>query len=250
VSTAGSTARAGIYRRSSAGRERSAFVMRTLSPLRCRVPRLAALPRASVLVLVLAAVVPPAALAAVGLGRVTTLRGRFSTQHPASASGLFLRTTGRPPDAGTTEAPAVRQTLTLPHGTRLRPAVQRKPGADRLRGRRGSVPGPQPRRQRRRRRGAQRGASAFRYRHLRRAWTPRVRGRARWDAVEAIVRRRRSRDAAGAHRPDPRRADRPHRLRRAHPGTTRPYRVVAHARPLPSVRALDGGWSLPGRQLG
>jgi hypothetical protein len=120
VSTAGSTARAGIYRRSSAGRERSAFVMRTLSPLRCRVPRLAALPRASVLVLVLAAVVPPAALAAVGLGRVTTLRARFSTQHPASASGLFLRTTGRPPDAGTTEAPAVRQTLTLPHGTRLR----------------------------------------------------------------------------------------------------------------------------------
>jgi hypothetical protein len=94
--------------------------MSTLTPLRCRLPRLGAVPRASLLALVVVAVVAPAALAAVGLGRVTTLRTRFSTQHADSPSGLFLRTTGQPPDAGTTEAPAVRQTLTLPHGTRLR----------------------------------------------------------------------------------------------------------------------------------
>jgi hypothetical protein len=111
---------AGIDRCSSAGHEQGAFNMTTPTPLRCRVPWLAALPRASVLMLVLAAVVPPAALAAVGLGRAKTFRARFSTQHAATPSGLFVRTTGRPPDVGTTEAPAVRQTLTLPPGTRLR----------------------------------------------------------------------------------------------------------------------------------
>jgi hypothetical protein len=110
---------AGTDRRSSAGHERRAFITSTHTPLRCRLPDFGALPRASMLALVVAAVVAPAALAAVGLGRVNTLRARFGTQRQASPSGLFLRTTGQPPDAGTTEAPAVRQTLTLPAGTRL-----------------------------------------------------------------------------------------------------------------------------------
>jgi hypothetical protein len=94
--------------------------MRTNTPLRCRLPRLGALLRALVAALVVAAVVAPAAVAAVGLGRVTTFRARFSTQRASSPSGLFLRSTGQPPDPGTTEAPAVQQTLTLPPGTRLR----------------------------------------------------------------------------------------------------------------------------------
>jgi hypothetical protein len=110
----------GTDRRSSAGHEQGALITSTDTPLGCRLPRLNALPRASMLALVVVAVVAPAALAAVGLGRATTLRARFSTQHVASPSGLFLRTTGLPPDVGTTEAPAVQQTLTLPRGTRLR----------------------------------------------------------------------------------------------------------------------------------
>jgi len=244
---------AGTDRRSSAWHEQGWFVMSRHAPLRCRLQRLKALPRVSMLSLVVVAVVAPAASAAVGLGRVSTLRARFGTQRAASPTGLFLRTTGQRPDAGITEAPAVRQTLTLP--PRDAPAaeefaaVPRKPGVDQVRGSRGRMPGPQPRRQRRRGRGAQRHAGALRHWDLRRARTPRVRGRARRDAVEAIVRRCRSRDTAGAHRPDPGRADRPHPLRRAHPGTTRPRRVVAHARPLPSVRTLDRGWSLSGRQF-
>ena len=107
-------------RRSSAWHEQGAVVMSRHAPLRCRLERLEALPRASMLALVLVAVVAPSALAAVGLGRVTTLRARFGTQRTASPTGLFLRTTGQRPDAGTTEAPAVRQALTLPLGTRLR----------------------------------------------------------------------------------------------------------------------------------
>jgi hypothetical protein len=61
-----------------------------------------------------------AAVAAVGLGQATKFRARFSTQHTKSASGLTLRTTGRAPDVGTTEAPAVRQTVVFPKGTQLR----------------------------------------------------------------------------------------------------------------------------------
>jgi hypothetical protein len=69
---------------------------------------------------VLATVVTAAAVAATGLGRVTKFSVRFSTQRTGSASGLVLRTTGRLPRAGMTEAPAVRQTVILPRGTRLR----------------------------------------------------------------------------------------------------------------------------------
>lgn len=111
---------AGTDRRSSAWHEQGWFVMSRHAPLRCRLQRLKALPRVSMLSLVVVAVVAPAALAAVGLGRVSTLRARFGTQRAASPTGLFLRTTGQRPDADITEAPAVRQTLTLPPGTRLR----------------------------------------------------------------------------------------------------------------------------------
>lgn len=81
--------------------------------------RLTALARAVILALVSVAVVAAAAAAATGLGRATKFRASFSTQRTASASGLVLRTTGRPPQAGITEPPAVRQTVILPRGTRL-----------------------------------------------------------------------------------------------------------------------------------
>ena len=90
---------------------------------RRRRPRLATLAGVVLLTLGLAVVVAAAALAATGLGRATKLRARFSTAHTGSASGLVLRTSGRPPPAGVTEAPAVRQTLILPPGTRLRLAA-------------------------------------------------------------------------------------------------------------------------------
>jgi hypothetical protein len=83
-------------------------------------PRLAALARAFVAALVLAAILAAAAVAATGLGSVTRFSARFSTQHTATASGLALHTSGRPPQEGVTEAPAVRQTVNLPSGTRLR----------------------------------------------------------------------------------------------------------------------------------
>jgi hypothetical protein len=85
--------------------------------------RPAVLTRAVMLALVGLAVVTGAAVAATGLGRATKLRARFSTERTASATGLVLSTTGRPPPAGTTEAPAVRQTVDLPAGTRLRLAA-------------------------------------------------------------------------------------------------------------------------------
>jgi hypothetical protein len=90
---------------------------------RRRRPRLATLVGVVLLALGLVAVAAAAALAATGLGRATKLRARFSTAHTNSASGLVLRTRGRPPPAGVTEAPAVRQTVILPRGTRLRLAA-------------------------------------------------------------------------------------------------------------------------------
>lgn len=111
---------AGNDRQLSAGHDRGVFVISTLTALRCGLPRLGALSRRLMLALVVVAVVAPAALAAVGLGPAKTLRVRFGNEHTASSSGLFLRITGQPPDAAITEAPAVRQTLMLPRGTRLR----------------------------------------------------------------------------------------------------------------------------------
>lgn len=59
------------------------------------------------------------ALGAVGVGRATFFKAQFSTRHPGASSGLVLVTKGEPPVSGLTEAPAVRQTVTLPHGTAL-----------------------------------------------------------------------------------------------------------------------------------
>jgi hypothetical protein len=61
-----------------------------------------------------------AAAATVGLGRPTSFSATFSTHQAGSASGLVLRTTGRPPAAGITVPPAVRQTVVFPAGTQLR----------------------------------------------------------------------------------------------------------------------------------
>jgi hypothetical protein len=66
------------------------------------------------------AAVPAAASADPGIGEPTSLRVAFTTKHPDRSTGLRLRTTGAPPVAPTTIAPAVQQTLELPRGTRLR----------------------------------------------------------------------------------------------------------------------------------
>src|SRR3954452_5030180 len=63
--------------------------------------------------------VPAAASADPGIGRATAFTAAFTTKHAGHASGLRLKTTGAPPVARTTEAPAVRQTVVLPRGTRL-----------------------------------------------------------------------------------------------------------------------------------
>lgn len=61
-----------------------------------------------------------AGAASIGLGQPTSFTARFSTRHVASASGLVLRTSGRPPAAGIVTPPAVRQTVVFPAGTHLR----------------------------------------------------------------------------------------------------------------------------------
>lgn len=68
----------------------------------------------------LAASLPATASADVGLGPATGFEAAFTTPRPGAASGLELRVTGAPPAPGTTQAPAVRQVVTLPRGTRLR----------------------------------------------------------------------------------------------------------------------------------
>jgi hypothetical protein len=66
------------------------------------------------------AAVPAAASAAPGLGPATSFHAAFTSRHAGHVAGLTLRTTGQPPAPPTTEAPAARQTVTLPAGTRLR----------------------------------------------------------------------------------------------------------------------------------
>jgi hypothetical protein len=68
----------------------------------------------------LAASLPAAAAADTGLGPATGFEARFSTAAAGAATGLSLRVSGSPPAAGITQAPAVRQVVTLPAGTRLR----------------------------------------------------------------------------------------------------------------------------------
>jgi hypothetical protein len=58
-----------------------------------------------------------------GLGRPTGFAVKFSTHRPGAASGLLLHTTGRPPGAGVSVPPAVRQTVVFPAGTGLRLAA-------------------------------------------------------------------------------------------------------------------------------
>jgi hypothetical protein len=66
------------------------------------------------------AALPAAASADPGIGEPTSLTVAFTTKHPGKSTGLGLRTTGAPPVAPTTIAPAVQQTVKLPRGTRLR----------------------------------------------------------------------------------------------------------------------------------
>jgi hypothetical protein len=66
-----------------------------------------------------AVAVPAAAHASPGIGEPTSFTAAFTTRLAGHQSGLKLETTGKPPVAPTTEAPAVRQTVVLPRGTRL-----------------------------------------------------------------------------------------------------------------------------------
>jgi len=61
-----------------------------------------------------------AAAATIGLDRPTSFSATFSTHQAASASGLVLHTTGKPPAGGITVPPAVRQSVIFPAGTHLR----------------------------------------------------------------------------------------------------------------------------------
>ncbi|MGZ8457916.1 MAG: hypothetical protein ACXWZ4_15040 [Gemmatirosa sp.] len=79
--------------------------------------------RVAITVCAALAVVPAAAQAAPGAGEATSFSASFTTQRPHAASGLVLRTTGRPPQPPTTLAPVIRQTVTFPKGTRLRPGA-------------------------------------------------------------------------------------------------------------------------------
>ncbi|MBV9196598.1 MAG: hypothetical protein JO168_20870 [Solirubrobacterales bacterium] len=71
----------------------------------------------------LSGVLATGALAATGIGQATKFRARFSTSRAGAASGLRLQTAGRLPQTGITEPPAVRETLVLPAGTRIRLAA-------------------------------------------------------------------------------------------------------------------------------
>jgi hypothetical protein len=64
-----------------------------------------------------------AVAAVIGLGKPTSFSATFSTHHAGSASGLVLHTTGKPPAAGITVPPAVRQIIVFPAGTHLRLGV-------------------------------------------------------------------------------------------------------------------------------
>lgn len=66
----------------------------------------------------LAVAAGPAA-AAPGIGDATSFSAKFTTKKPGLASGLTLKTTGAQPGPGIEIAPAVRQTVTLPAGTRV-----------------------------------------------------------------------------------------------------------------------------------
>ena len=74
-------------------------------------------PAAAIAAAVLA--LPAAASAAPGIGEPTSFSAAFTTKHPGKPTGLKLRTTGAEPVAPTTVAPAIRQTVKLPRGTRL-----------------------------------------------------------------------------------------------------------------------------------
>src|SRR5262245_45721027 len=75
---------------------------------------------ALMLALVAGALAPATALADPGVGEATAFSAAFSTARTDTASGLSMRTTGRPPVAPVTLAPVIRQRVTLPAGTRLR----------------------------------------------------------------------------------------------------------------------------------
>ena len=63
--------------------------------------------------------VPASAGADPGVGEPTSFTSAFTTQQPGTPTGLRLRTAGTPPVPPATVAPAIRQTVALPRGTRL-----------------------------------------------------------------------------------------------------------------------------------
>lgn len=69
------------------------------------------------------AVTAAAAATTIGLGQTTSFSATFTTHHAGSPSGLVLHTAGEPPAGGIVSPPAVRQTVVLPAGSRLKLAA-------------------------------------------------------------------------------------------------------------------------------
>ena len=75
---------------------------------------------ASLIAVVLAGVATAPAAAQVGLGTATSATAELTNSRTSSVADLALRVTGTPPPAGTRLAPALRQIVELPKGSRLR----------------------------------------------------------------------------------------------------------------------------------
>ena len=74
----------------------------------------------AVAVALAAAAVPAAAQEPVGLGTATSATAKLAASKPGALSDLAIRVTGTAPPAGVKLAPALRQTVTLPAGAKLR----------------------------------------------------------------------------------------------------------------------------------
>jgi hypothetical protein len=73
----------------------------------------------------------PASAQEIGLGKATSATAALTSHAPGSASDLYLRVTGEPPVAPVMLAPALRQVVELPKGSKLRLAsLPQCPAAD------------------------------------------------------------------------------------------------------------------------
>jgi hypothetical protein len=69
--------------------------------------------------MVLAAAATAAGQSNVGIGPATSFHAAFGPARPHASAGYSVRVTGAPPPPGVTEAPALRQQIVFPAGTRF-----------------------------------------------------------------------------------------------------------------------------------